>query len=33
VQTGLTTGDVSKLQGHAEELQKLSRSLAIILPK
>ncbi len=33
VQTGLRTGDVSKLQGHADELQSLTRSLLAILPK
>jgi hypothetical protein len=33
VQTGLSTGDVTKLQGHASELQSLTRSLVAILPK
>jgi hypothetical protein len=33
VQTGLSTGDVTKLQSHAGELQNLTRSLATILPK
>lgn len=33
VQTGLRTGDVTKLQGHADELQNLTRSLTAILPK
>lgn len=33
VQTGLKTGDVTKLQSHAGELQKLTRSLLAILPK
>lgn len=33
VQTGLTTGDVTKLRGHTGELQKLSKTLVSILPK
>ena len=33
VQTGLRTGDVTKLQSHAGELQNLTRSLVAILPK
>ena len=33
VQTGLRTGDVTQLQGHADELQNLTRSLVAILPK
>ena len=33
VQSGLSTGDVTKLQGHASSLQDLSRSLLSILPK
>jgi hypothetical protein len=33
VQTGLRTGDVTKLQDHATELQGLTRSLQVILPK
>lgn len=33
VQTGLSTGDVTKLQSHAGELQDLTRSLTAILPK
>lgn len=33
VQAGLTTGDVSKLRGHAGALQELTRSLRAILPK
>ena len=32
VQTGLQTGDVTKLQSHAGELQNLTRSLTAILP-
>ena len=32
VQTGLRTGDVAKLQGHAGELQNLTKSLNAILP-
>jgi uncharacterized phage infection (PIP) family protein YhgE len=32
VQTGLRTGDVAKLQGHAGELQNLTKSLSAILP-
>ena len=33
VRTGLSTGDVSKLQSHAGELQTLTRNLMAILPK
>ena len=33
VQVGLSTGDVTKLQSHAGELQDLTRSLTTILPK
>ena len=33
VQTGLSTGDVSKLQNHASELQNLTQTLTSILPK
>lgn len=33
VQTGLRTADVTKLQSHAGELQKLTRTLTSILPK
>lgn len=33
VQTGLRTGDISKLQVHAGELKKLTQTLATILPK
>ena len=33
VQTGLSTGDVTKLQSHAGELQDLTRNLTAILPK
>lgn len=33
VQTGLRTGDVSKLQAHSEDLQTLTRSFIAILPK
>jgi len=33
VQTGLRTGDVNKLQEHADELQTLTRSFMAILPK
>lgn len=33
VQTGLRTGDVNKLQDHADELQTLTRSFIAILPK
>jgi hypothetical protein len=32
VRSGLQTGDVSKLQNHAGELQNLTRSLSAILP-
>ena len=32
VQSGLRTGDVAKLQGHAGDLQNLTRSLSAILP-
>jgi hypothetical protein len=33
VKLGLTTGDVTKLQGLNDELQSLTKSLAAILPK
>lgn len=33
VNTGLRTGDVTKLQNHATELQTLTRSITAILPK
>jgi len=33
VQTGLSTGDVTKLQSHTGELQNLTRNLLSILPK
>jgi len=33
VQVGLSTGDVTKLQSHAGELQDLTRTLTAILPK
>lgn len=33
VQSGLKTGDVSKIKGHAGELKKVSRTLTTILPK
>jgi hypothetical protein len=33
VQTGLKTGDVSKIKGHAAELQNVTRQLTAILPK
>lgn len=33
VQAGLRTGDVSKLQNHAGELQNLTKSFTAILPK
>jgi hypothetical protein len=33
VQTGLRTGDVTKIQGHAGELQNVTRALTAILPK
>jgi len=33
VQTGLRTGDVTKLQDHAGELKSLTQGLAAILPK
>lgn len=33
VQTGLRTGDVTKLQAHAGQLQGLTKSLTAILPK
>jgi hypothetical protein len=32
VRSGLQTGDVSKLQGHAGELQNLTKTLSAILP-
>jgi len=33
VQSGLSTGDVSKLQNHASDLRSLTQSLMAILPK
>jgi len=33
VQSGLRTGDVTKLQAHTTDLQNLTRSLSAILPK
>lgn len=33
VHTGLTAGDVTKIQSHAGELKSLTRSLAAVLPK
>lgn len=33
VQTGLKTGDVSKLKGHTADLKKVTRSFTAILPK
>ena len=33
VQSGLKTGDVNKIKGHAGQLQSLSKSLSAILPK
>jgi len=33
VQSGLRTGDVNKIKGHAGQLQALTRSLTSILPK
>ncbi|MCE1254903.1 MAG: hypothetical protein LWX83_15320 [Anaerolineae bacterium] len=33
VQSGLSTGDVSKLQNHADQLQGLTKTLKDILPK
>jgi hypothetical protein len=33
VQYGLTSGDVTKLRGHTDELKSLTRSLIAILPK
>ena len=33
VQTGLKTGDVSRIKGHAGELQNVTRTLTSILPK
>jgi hypothetical protein len=33
VQTGLKTGDVNKIKGHAGELQNVTRQLTAILPK
>jgi hypothetical protein len=33
VQSGLSTGDATKLQSHANELQNLTRTLTSILPK
>ena len=32
VQTGLKTGDVSKIKGHAADLQNVTRQLTAILP-
>jgi hypothetical protein len=32
VQTGLQTGDVSKLKGHTTDLKKVTRTLTSILP-
>jgi hypothetical protein len=33
VQTGLRTGDVNRIKGHAGELQKVTRTITAILPK
>ena len=33
VQTGLKTGDVNRIKGHAGELQNVTRQLTAILPK
>ena len=33
VNTGLRTGDVSKLKGHADELKSVTKTLTSILPK
>jgi hypothetical protein len=33
VQTGLTTGDVTRLQSHAGEIKSLTQSLLAVLPK
>jgi len=33
VQTGLKTGDVNKIKGHAGELQNVTRALTAILPQ
>ncbi|NWG07875.1 MAG: hypothetical protein HXY35_14460 [Chloroflexi bacterium] len=33
VQTGLRTGDVNRIKGHAGELQNVTRTLTAILPK
>jgi hypothetical protein len=33
VQTGLKTGDVNRIKGHAGELQNVTRTLTSILPK
>lgn len=33
VQTGLRTGDVNRIKGHAGELQNITRTLTAILPK
>jgi len=33
VQSGLKTGDVNKIRGHAGELQNVTRTLTTILPK
>jgi hypothetical protein len=33
VQTGLKTGDMNKIKGHAGELQNVTKTLTAILPK
>ena len=33
VQSGLRTGDVNRIKGHAGELQKVTKTLTAILPK
>ena len=33
VQAGLRTGDVNRIQGHAGELQKVTKTITAILPK
>jgi hypothetical protein len=33
VQSGLKTGDVNKIRGHAGQLQALTKSLSSILPR
>ena len=33
VQSGLRTGDVNKIKGHASELQNVTKALTAILPK